>query len=327
MRIRNRSSYMESLPEGKAPLSPWSRLTRWLYLAILTGLVGYLAWLGISHLMYVHGEGQIEIEKTRISPLHGGRIVSLSVAEDSLVHKGQQLARIIPQSNCAERTDTHPGKLQFDIERKTGRLKLLKQRLGILPSDREQTALRRALEVDQFAIVERQRTERERDRLRQEMDELVLEVGLLRNELQLLEQTSTDRVLPAECREEVIVAPFEGRVHAVLRNLHEYVHRAETFILLRADEAPVRLEAYFDVDDRAHLQEGKLARVIFPDGNRGIGEISRIYSSAFDASERETVEYEPVATSVRVDLKPWTGNEERRWRLYDRLGVSLRIGQ
>ena len=327
MRIRNRTSYLETLPEGRAPVSIRSLLTRRAYQIILLGIVVYLVFAVVDRLMYVHGSGQVEIDKTRIGPLHGGQIASFSVAEGDRIHQGQPLALITARRICTAEIDPWLDKLRFDIESKTARLKLLSDRYRTLPADDEQTLLRRALEVDRTAVAERRQIQRERDKLGYSLDELMEEIDILKSRLHRLEARDAAQELPPECFEEAIVAPFDGHVRAVLRQLHEYVDRGETFLIIEADDAPIRVEAYFDTDDLDYLKRGKLVRVSFPDGEQSFGEIDKIYSAAFDASERETDQYQPVTAAVRADLRPWPGNEERRWRRYDRLAVRLRTSQ
>ncbi len=100
MRLKNRKSYMTSLPEGKPPKERKVRITQLIYFFALFSVFAYLAQVGYGRWRYFDGKGRIEVEKTLVSSRFGGRIAAITVQEGDDLQTGDPIARIEPSLEC-----------------------------------------------------------------------------------------------------------------------------------------------------------------------------------------------------------------------------------
>ena len=322
MKLRNRKSHVTSLPEGEAPVSRGSRVTKWVYYLLLAGVVGYAGWQLLDYILYVEVRGQIEIEKTRVSPARSGIVEHMGVLEGQRVAKGDLMARIAPEDACTEAPDQKLVKLAFERDLNRRRLALKEQE--IRAKDRRYAALdmRRALELDA-------NLRREAEDLRQELADLRDDAALLASEIELQEASLAELraardMVPEACRPLAVVAPFDGRVTAVLHRSHEYVRRGEPVFLLTPRRGTVRVEAYPQRDDTERWQPGTVVEVLLPDGGRTLGRVEELHSAAYESIAREKEDYVPVEAHPRVHVRPPDGQTAERWRQFDRMEVFVR---
>ncbi len=327
MKLHNRKSHVTRLPEGEAPASRGSWVTKWFYYLLLLAITGYAGWHLLDYILYLEVRGQIEVEKTRLAAPRGGIVERIAVLEDQRVAAGRELAVIGPQEACPpqpapklDRADLNRAELDLALDR--SRLALLEGELTGKRDRLETLDLHRALELDE----ERRREARD---LRRELDGLEADVRLLESEIRLKAESlraARAEVMetPPECLALTVRAPFAGRVTAVLLRPHEYLRRGQTLFILTPDEGPVRVEAYPEQDDTTRLTEGSVVMVLLPDGSRSPGWIAGLRSAAYEAADRERDDYVPVASRPRVHVLPADDATARRWRRFDRMEVHVR---
>jgi len=89
VKLHNRKSHVTRLPEGEAPASRGSWVTKWFYYLLLLAITGYAGWHLLDYILYLEVRGQIEVEKTRLAAPRGGIVERIAVLEDQRVAAGR----------------------------------------------------------------------------------------------------------------------------------------------------------------------------------------------------------------------------------------------
>lgn len=327
MKLRNRKSYITTLPEGSAPQNVKPKITQIIYFSVLIFIVVYLGYVAVGRLFYLNARGQVEIEKTLISSTRGGHISQLAVSEGQQLKKGDMIVRIDALQQCVVEENKHLQKLRLDIGMNEQRIALLKAKQAELKKLQRGSELRRALELERESISYGTQFWRDQNKLLSDLALTGKELELQRLQLKELEKSARNKTLPAECQAETIRAPFPARVQVVRRRVEEFAKRGEAIVILTRNKAPVRIEAYFTEDELKYINLGKRLQVAFPDGVESTGVVKAVYSSAYSVPEREWKGYRPLTTGVRVHLFPLNENEEMHWKQYDRMEVRVRTAK
>ena len=324
MKLRNRKTYINTLPEGGPPENVRPRITQIIYYIILLSVVGYVIFIFASRYFYFKEKGFVEVEKTIISSSRGGKVLKLKASEGKKIDKNTLIAVIAATRVCQAADNTRQQKLAYDIGLNKARQGILNSEIQGLNRDLSTFSLRRALETGQNRLSSRESIKRLLAKKRAEAALLYRQIQLQKTQLAGLEKQRATVRLPAECFNEVIKAPFDGIVHSVKRKINEFSARGASLMTLIADTAAVRIELYLDNDQLKYLQAGNIVTITFPDGVKGKAEIEKIYSSAYKFPERDWVHYRPADTQVRVHLKPLNKRDAAVWKKYDRMEVTVR---
>ena len=320
MKLRNRKSYMTSLPEGKPPENVRPRITQMIYYTILLLVVGYIIFIFASRYFYFSESGFVEVEKTIISASRGGKVLKIKVREgENLKHK-MLLAVIAATKNCNTTVNAKANKLKYDIALNRSKLSLLKREINDIKNRLSNFSLQRALETGQS-------TNSISSKLNYDLIKKQNEVALLDSQIILQQQMSPSSLAEhssLECYNESIIAPFNGHVHSIKRKPNEFTSRGAPLLILIANNAKVRIEAYLNNDQLPYLHAGDLVDIIFSDGSETEAKINKIYSSAYQAPEREWSHYKPLDAQVRVHLVPLNKQDAILWKQHDRMEVSIR---
>lgn len=328
MKLRNRTSYMTTLPEGDPPRRRGPSITRRLYLLLLLGLVAYLGYIAFDRLFFLHGWGQVEVDKIAISSARGGRIDVLPIADGQAIGQGELLARIDAPKRCEPEQDPRLQRLAMDAQLTQGRIEVLSQELTRKRAKAEEfTRLRRALEIDTRSSREARQLSDEIDRLQQDVAIAVRRLSIERRQIEQLRAELADKPLPSDCIDEELRAPVAATVLHVGHAPTEVVGRGETIATLVPSDARVRVEAYLEIDDVDDVHVGKVMRVEFPDGQVSPGVIESIHSSAYRSAQRQWDGYTPLSSRVLVHVVPARADQRLRWLNYDRMDVRVRATQ
>jgi len=122
MKIRNRTTYLTSLPEGSAPESTGKRLTFWLYFGLLACIALFLAYYTFNRLVYVVVRGQVEVSRVVVRAAVDGIINELMTGQGDEVAVAQTLASI--QSTTIARPNVARDILRTEKELKKKRYEL-----------------------------------------------------------------------------------------------------------------------------------------------------------------------------------------------------------
>jgi len=323
MRLRNRQAYISTLPEGEPDKNKASQITRWLYFSVLFLIIGYLIFIGFTRFTQFQGRGQVELEKTIISPERGGQIVSLVAVEGQNLQRGSLMASIKASSVCRPFDKSRVDKLSFDIGLKKIEVDLLKKRILAEQTATQGFSLRRALELDKSRIKKDEQSARQ-------VADLKLKIGALMNEIALQEaamnkaQPSLPVALDPGCVEQQIRAPLSGIVHSVSHKVYEFAPRGEPLVTLIANDAAVRIEAFVENKYRRYIAVDTLVDVVFPDGLKTRGSINKIFSSSAAFPRKKLKDYESLESSIRLHIVPVNELDEQIWRAQDRMEVIIR---
>jgi len=323
MRLRNRQAYISTLPEGEPDKNKASQITRWLYFSVLILMVAYLVYIGFTRFTQFQGRGQVELEKTIISPERGGQIISLVVKEGQGLQRGSLMASIKASRVCRPVDKSRTDKLSFDIDLKKVEIDLLKKRMLSEQSARSDFSLRRALELDRSRIKQDEQAARK-------IADMKLKVGALMSEVTLQEAALNKAQPPlpvafdSGCIEQQIRAPLSGIVHSVSHKIYEFAPRGEPLVTLIAYDAAVRIEAFVENKYRRYIAVDMLVDVVFPDGLKTKGSINKILSSSAAFPRKEVKDYESLESSIRLHIVPVNDVDEQIWRTQDRMEVTIR---
>lgn len=315
---------MTSLPEGRAPESSKPKITQLIYFAALAGLVIYLLYVFTRQFFYFVEIGYVEVEKITISSARGGRISALKVSPGEKLERGATLAVIENHRECLEQEDNRLEKLRFDIGADRAQLDFVTVQIEQNNQTADTHTLRRALELERGILSEQNQLQRANLVLMNEADLLTQQIELKKQRLQRLENQRASVLLPQECYDETLSAPFASSVYVMQKNAYEVVSRAESILTLVADNAPVRIEVYLDMDDLASVEIGDEVALEFPGAVKSTGVIESIFSSAYDTPGRLWDHYRPLEPQVRVHLQPIDEQQTMLWKSFDRMEVQVR---
>lgn len=323
MRLRNRQTYISTLPEGEADRSSASHITRWLYFSVLFLVFAYLVYVSFTRLTQFQGRGQVELEKTIISPERGGQITRLVVAEGQNLQKGDLMASIKASSVCSPVDKTRMEKLAFDIGLKKIEIDLLKKRIQSELATSNDYSLRRALELDRSRVKQNEQSERRIADMRLKIEALMDEVALQETAINKA-RPSLAVVLDPNCVEQQIRTPLSGTVHSVSHKVFEFAPRGEALVTLIANDAAVRIEAFVENKYRRHVALDTRVEVVFPDGLKTQGTIQNILSSSAAFPRKKFKDYESMESNIRLHILPVSEDDEQVWREHDRMEVTIR---
>lgn len=324
MKLRNRKGLVNNLPEGTAPVRRGPQVTRWIYFSLLFLAFGYLVYVALQNLFYVEVRGQVEVDKTQVSPTRSGQLNGLRWKEGMRVAAGSVLARVEPDNSCsALDADPRLAKLDYDIRLLDGRLTLQRAQLRGLRDERGQYDLRRALEMDGSRL-------RDMNSLSRDIDKLKLDIRLAEEELMLKRDTfaqisATPQIERPDCQVELLRAPFDAQVITVHYRDFEYANRGAPVVTLEALDAAVRIEAYADSRQYSRWQAGDPVQLRFPDHSESEGLIEAVQSAAYNTPARQWDEYVPVEARLRIHLRAATPEAAAHWRRFDRMDVTVRM--
>jgi len=323
MRLRNRQAHISTLPEGEPDKNTASKITRGLYFSVLILVVAYLVYIGFTRITQFQGRGQVELEKTIISPERGGQIINLVVKEGQDLQRGSLMASIKASRVCRPVDKSPTDKLSFDIGLKKIEIDLLKKRIASEQGARSDFSLRRALELDKSRIKQDEQAARK-------IADMKLKLGALINEaaLQKAALSKTQPPLPIaldpHCVDQQIRAPLSGIVHSVSHKVYEFAPRGEPLVTLIANDAGVKIEAFVENKYRRYIAVDMRVDVVFPDGLKTKGSIHKILSSSAAFPRKEIKAYESLESSIRLHIVPLNELDEQIWRNQDRMEVIIR---
>jgi len=315
MKLRNRKSYLNSLPEGKAPVSLLSRLIHWIYFLILIAVVIYFARYIYYRLSSIEGFGQVVVERVVLSAGYGGNISQLPIIEGQAVNQGDLLLQISSLKKCQKKENGNIYKLKLNTEMKQAKLNALRSKLKTINNEQ---IMHRALELNNRAL--------------NSTTNLQFDIKILANELNvqykllkaLSENQQIDTGVAADCQDELISSPFESTVKRVLKENYEFVKKGEAVVIIQDKLAKVQIEGYLSKYDLKDIVLGNEVTIEFPDGEVGAGVINKIDASAYAFSEREWENYEPSDSRIRILLSPTDPQQATLWKQYDLLRVQIR---
>lgn len=323
MKLRNRKSYITSLPEGAPPTNVRPQITQIIYYTILLSVVGYVIYIFASRIFYYKEAGFVEVEKTVISASHAGKILKLPVKEGQAFRKKDLLAIIAASRNCGASINLQHNKLKYDLALDQSKLSLLKRSIDELKNRYNKATLQRALETGQARNTSNNKIQLEILKKQNEIDLLESRIILQQQQLKNTRTTKTGRNASADCFNENIYAPFDGVVYSVKRKLNEFTQRGEPLFTLVANNATVRVESYLNIDLLPNLAVGKPATVILTKNLNTPATIKAIHSSAYNLAERNWSHYKADDTHVLIYLQALNSDDARLWKRYDRMEVKV----
>ncbi|MDQ6996371.1 MAG: HlyD family efflux transporter periplasmic adaptor subunit [Mariprofundus sp.] len=334
MRLRHPKpvlSHSQTADTAKPSLG--SRVTRWLYFSVLFGLIGYIIWYGVFRFFYVDNRGLVEADRTRVASVRGGRILELPVQNGDQVKKGDLLVRLKSPADCA--TAIVSEDLAETPELRTLRRKQLsdRSRLNMLVRQRKamKTRLgrmryRHAMELSlSSSASQRQNLEDGLLRTSGEIRSLRAIIPVRKKDIQHLEEILKRKVIRPACLDELIHAPYDGKIVSKDHWRFEVMQRTEPIMDIIANDANVHIESYFSNDTFKTLSVGMELTVFFPDGSESKAKITDIKSTSLQFPARDFQDnYLPFRTRILATLEPVDDVAEAQWKQFNQMEVEVR---
>lgn len=325
MRLRNRESgqsVVSDAPEGEAPSPRRARVTMWLYVLFLVGIVGLAIWYAVYTYYHYDGQGQIRVQRTDVSPERLGRIQKIWPSEGDAVLRGDSLMLVEPGEACDP-----DGVAIVDRTRREGRQQA--ELLGLRIQNLQQELARKRRELARLRerkVLELQNTEPRRNQLEQDIYRIQDEIDELRLQRRQAGATANqleDVPSSPECAPFVVSAPHNGRVHRVHENEFTVVNAGTPVLSLTRPSPPVVVLTYLNRDLIGYIQRDDTVSVYLPDGSTTRGVIRDTYSTAQDFVEVKYDIYEPYATQLLAEVVPANRKVKERWQELDRVDVEV----
>jgi len=324
MKLRNKKSHITALPEGMPPKNFRPRITQIIYYLILASIISYLIYIFGSKIFYFKEHGFVEIDRTVISSARGGKILALPVHEGQGIKAKSLLAIIDSARNCFTTMSNQHNKISYELSLNRIKLKNLNKSISDLQKIIDNDQLMRALETGPS-----QRSPLRKVKLdiyNKQADVLLLKhkINLQTQQVKMLAKKPSRINASPECSNETIYSPFDGIIYSVKRKLNEFSSRGEPLLILINSQANVRIEFYIPNDQLASISIGNFVDVSFPDGAATEAKIKMISSAAYDFTDREWVQSNPLEIRMRVLLEPLNTKDAEIWKRYDRMEVNVR---
>jgi len=113
MKLRNKKTYINYVPEGEPPASKKRKLGKYLYFLLLGFILFQILFYFYKKFSYLEIAGYIEVPKFVIHSYTEGEIKKLFVKEGSFINRGQPIAEI----STVQRVSISPEKtISIDIK-------------------------------------------------------------------------------------------------------------------------------------------------------------------------------------------------------------------
>lgn len=323
MKLRNpdsQRSVVSDAPEGESPTPLRSRMTMWIYVLFLFGILALGVWYGVYAYFHYEVRGHIRVDRTVISSHRGGRVLEIWPSEGDDVQRGDSLVLVEPGEPCEPPDSTELRAAQEQL--RLTRVRMQNTRQTLARKRRQLTRLqeRTALELNNF--------ETRRNRLQDEIHDLQSELNLLRARLRLARRAS-DRLerhprTDVDCVPFVISAPHSGRIHRVHANEFSVVDAGAPVMSLTPSTPQVAVLAYVPNDLAEYVHRADTVTIRSPDGLHSAGVIRTMYSSAQEFARLKWNGYDPLPSRTLVEIAPLGASIRKQWRALDRADVEVR---
>lgn len=328
MRLRSQESgesVVSDAPEGESPGSRWADLTKWLYGFLLMAIVGLAVWYAVYAYFHYDGSGQIQVQRTVVSPERAGRIQKVWPSEGDTVLRGDSLMLIEPGKACESEGVTFEERNRRESRQQAElfnlRIQNLRQQLARKRRELDRLRERRALELRD--------TESRQNRLEEDVSEIQNEIS----QLQLQERQASETasrladaapdVRDPECAPFVVSAPHDGRVYRLHEEEFTVIDAGTPVLSMVRPSSSVTVLGYLDRDLTGYVQQGDSVSVYLPGRARTQGVVRETYSTARDFAQVKYDVYKPYPTQLLAKIAPADEGTEDRWRELDRAEVKV----
>lgn len=335
MKLRKRQSYLNSIPEGSPRKRKIVFLSKILYFVIIGSAVAYIiTYFVLNYYLFIFTTGQIEAEKFYVQAKRDCEVTKYFVKKGQKIAVDQPLVEIrTQQSNDAKKRYLYSSKISNNLELSQieSKIKVLKGHLADKRQELEMALLfksiRKVKENDYSVLSSKNKQYPD---IKKEISDIGLKIELLNAErLQLLQHK---RVLEDEDSieanfkyDEVIKSRFDGRVDRIVKHAFEYAYRGENLLIIE-DPQKIIIKAYFEPEHYNYLYEGKQVLIEFPDGKSSYGIIKKVYSTAFQHSQR-LAKMTKGSIKIMADIAPDDKRDYNLWKPYIGMELTIRLNR
>jgi multidrug resistance efflux pump len=300
-------------PDGGEKRFPWGKIV---YLGILTALAASLLWWVGKKVIYIDGSAVVEAREFQVQCTETGRIESIPVKVGEAVTPDVVVARLdVTQRlqdqwspEAIQRIESSVKKLDADMAVAARELALRSALAGNLGQEKDRT--RDLLEQRVIKFSDYKRIELEHQGMMVEVGRLQKLVATLNQQRELLKEIYC-RFKGCQAEVKVDLKPtIEGVVIRQEKEPGDVVLAGQPVLTLM-DPKTLFIRAYFEEKHYPYLAVGGSVTIIFKDGFRDGGRITKIYpASAFLPSEYQE-HYMPRQRSIACEICPDHPQPER----------------
>lgn len=325
MNLYNRKSLINAAPEGKPVTSYKPNVTKWVYFMLVILLAAYLIYLVIKPYYLVEAQGLVDVEVRDVLAERDGLMVQVAVKPGQAFKKGDLLASFAAEKRCEAEPDAVLEKLSFDMQVLNNDIKALQQEkaaLAAIPSTPD--SMLRALEVNASLFRQQQQQQHELDKLNIEIKKEQERLAIMFRRQSSLIDAKRAQPLPEACLEKHIYAGEDGQVKEVRVLSQDFAVKGRPILKYSPADAQVRVVFLADANlYRSFAQQSQLI-VSFPDGIESLGRVEQIESVASQISGNLNDLLSKDKVQLRMTVVPVDPADRNRWRIYERLPVSVR---
>lgn len=310
---------------------------RVLYFLLLLGLSVWLISFIYKKTIWIHGNGQMLMEKVDVNFTNDIRVKQIFINEGDTVRINTRLfnyfqddfdsdaALVLKNIDKREKNLANYDELLRTLRLKYVQLQHLKERLQLLEVQERQTVKLVLLDVYTKAKV---------DEITVQKLQLKGDIKLLQSEIYLLslqkkqalqQKTGGHYVSSANGNySNTYVSPIKGVIGQILKNSEEACYKSENVMTIHNVEK-VFIKAYFNLKDVAKIRKGDIVVVEFPDKSTSRGMINKLYISTYKAPTEFQKKYEPTERNILAEITPLNKEEIPEWGKYYKLNVKVKI--
>jgi hypothetical protein len=336
----------------------WDRL---LYLVILAMFLFFGGRYLVSKFLYVNATGHILFEKRNIRNINDCQIVKFMVNEGDSVKTGDTLFSFVDDdenlgggfggigSNGISITATQGGKSNKEwIEREIYMLRKAIAGNNVRMTENAKISalytsqLKRTRQMVMLDLTPRSKL----DELERSIEELNYENKRLQeensqsaiflNKLMNMDPTiSGGSTLTAsgggggngggggeQDFKKYYFSPIDGTVTKINFQDMEVALKSEIILSVHKPEN-IYVKVFFDQRDLGDVNIGDIITIIFPDGTKSQGRITRFYFATNALPEEFQKKYEPTTRTLLADVYPVNTDELKKWKAFYRMGVNI----
>ncbi|WP_299551211.1 hypothetical protein [Seonamhaeicola sp.] len=311
-------------------------IDRLIYFLILIGLFFWLVSFAYKKTTWIHGNGQMLMEKVDVNFTNDIRVKDIFINEGQMVNVGDTLfnyfqddfdsdaSLVLRGLDRTEKRDHDLQELSKEIQLKYIELNHLKEQLALLIS-REKQAVKLVL-LDVYIKVQLDDIINKKLQLQSKIKLLQSEINLLGLQKKYLIKSPGGFMGTGSNYGNAYISPIKGVIGQILKNSEEACYKTENVMTIHNEEN-VFIKAYFNLKDIAEVKEGSMVYVEFPDNSSSKGIINKLYIATYEAPSEFQKKYEPTERNILAEIIPMNKEEIPEWGKYYKLNLKVKVSK
>lgn len=265
-------------------------------------------------------------EREDLVASYGGRVTNISIESGNYVKEGETIAVVAASKFCPPIEDLTVEDAKEDIAEKRLELQYLKNELALLQKElqrhQEKAEFSRALDLDAPLI-----SVNDTDKLQLDVSKKRLQLVRINDEIEYLKSKKKQivarptPVTSPECVDEILLAPFDGKVYSILASQNNIVSKGEPVAQISSANSRTFVYTHVEFEQYQDVSIGKSLSVVLPDGTKTEGIIEDIgakYEALLPIGLGSTKN-----ARIAVKIKPSSDIVQDEWARFDDYQVKV----